>query len=353
MRALTVIPMHHNSLAVCDVPQPETGNTDLLVDGLAIGVCGTDREIAAGLYGWAPPGRDRLILGHESVGRVRTAPAGSGFTVGDLVVGVVRRPDPVPCGACARGQFDMCRNGRYTERGIKELDGYASQSWTVEADYAIKLDPRLADVGMLLEPTSVVAKAWDQVDKVGARSWYEPTTALVTGAGPIGLLAALLGAQRGLDVHVLDRVSDGPKPGLVRDLGATYHNDDINEVAAKVRPDVVIEATGAGAVIFGAAANTAPYGIVCLTGVSSAGHTLNLDAGSLNRDIVLENNVIIGSVNANLTHYAAAADALAKADTAWLARLITRRVPLERFADAFTKNDDDVKVIITLDGSAA
>jgi len=353
MRALSVIPLQKNSLAVTDVPDPEPGDGDLLVDALAIGVCGTDKEIVAGQYGWAPPGRERLVIGHESFGRVRTAPPGSGFTAGDLIVGVVRRPDPLPCGACAHGQFDMCRNGRYTERGIKELNGYASQNWSVEADYAVKLDPRLGDVGMLMEPTSVVAKAWDEVDKVGARAWYEPRTALVTGAGPIGLLAALLGTQRGLDVHVLDRVADGPKPALVRDLGATYHSGDINKVAATIRPDVVIEATGAGPVIFAAAAHTAPYGIVCLTGVSSAGHTLTLDAGSLNRDVVLENDVIIGSVNANLTHYRAAAHALANTDTAWLARLITRRVPLEHFADAFTANDDDVKVVITLDASTS
>ncbi|HEU0087002.1 MAG TPA: glucose 1-dehydrogenase, partial [Pseudonocardiaceae bacterium] len=345
MRALTVIPQQKNSLAVTDVPDPEPGEGDLLVDGLAVGVCGTDKEIVAGDYGWAPPGHQRLVIGHESLGRVRHAPAGSGFTTGDLIVGVVRRPDPVPCGACAHGQFDMCRNGRYTERGIKQLDGYASQVWRVEPDYAVTLDPALANVGMLMEPTSVVAKAWDEVDKVGARAWFQPKTALVTGAGPIGLLAALLAAQRGLDVHVLDRVTDGPKPDLVRGLGATYHSGDINDVASAVRPDVVIEATGAGPVVFGAAANTAPYGIVCLTGVSSAGHTLSVDAGGLNRDIVLENDVIIGSVNANLTHYAAAADALAKADTGWLSRLITRRIPLERFADAFTPQPHDVKVV--------
>jgi threonine dehydrogenase-like Zn-dependent dehydrogenase len=349
MRALTVIPLQKDSLAVSDVPDPRPGDGDLLVDGLAVGVCGTDKEIAAGEYGWAPPGHDRLVIGHESLGRVRTAPPGSAFSTGDLVVGVVRRPDPVPCGACAHGQFDMCRNGRYTERGIKEIDGYAAELWSVEADYAVKLDPRLADVGMLMEPTSVVAKAWDEVDKVGARAWFEPATALVTGAGPIGLLAALLGVQRGLEVHVLDRVTGGPKPALVGDLGATYHHGDINDVAADLKPDVVVEATGAGPVIFGAAAHTAPYGVVCLTGVSSVGRPLTIDAGSLNRDIVLENDVIIGSVNANLAHYAAAADALAKADTGWLSRLISRRVPLERFAEAFTARDDDVKVVITLD----
>jgi GH15 family glucan-1,4-alpha-glucosidase len=122
----------------------QLGADELVVDGLAVGVCGTDREIAAGEYGWPPPGRDRLVLGHESLGRVCHAPAGSDFTVGDLVVGVVRWPDPVPCGACEHGQFDMCRNGRYTERGIKQLDGYASQQWLVESGYAVRLDPRLA-----------------------------------------------------------------------------------------------------------------------------------------------------------------------------------------------------------------
>jgi threonine dehydrogenase-like Zn-dependent dehydrogenase len=352
MRALTVIPRQRDSLAVTDLPEPRPGDGELLVDGLAVGVCGTDKEIVAGGYGWAPPGRERLVIGHESLGRVRHAPTGSGFAAGDLVVGVVRRPDPVPCGACAHGQFDMCRNGRYTERGIKQIDGYASQTW-VETGYAVRLDPRLAGVGVLLEPTSVVAKAWDQVDKVGARAWFEPRTALVTGAGPIGLLAALLGVQRGLDVHVLDRVTTGPKPALVHGLGATYHHDDIDTVATAIRPDVVIEATGAGPVVFGAAAHTAAYGIVCLTGVSPVGRRLSVDAGGLNRDLVLENDVVIGSVNANLAHYTAAAQALARADTGWLTRLVTRRVPLDRFQDAFTATPDDVKVVITLDGTGA
>jgi glucose 1-dehydrogenase len=350
MRALTVTPLQKGSLAVTDVPDPRPGPDDLLVDGVAIGVCGTDKEIAAGDYGWAPVGSDRLVLGHESLGRVRQAPDGSGFTTGDLVVGVVRRPDPVPCGACAHGQFDMCRNGQYTERGIKQLHGYGSRSWCVETDYAVVLDQRLADVGVLMEPTTVVAKAWDQVDGVGRRAWFEPRTVLVTGAGPIGLLAALIGVQRGLDVHVLDVVTDGPKPQLVADLGATYHHDPVEQVVGRLRPDVVIEATGVGQVVFDVMAGTGSYGIVCLTGVSPLGRTLTIDAGTINREIVLENDCVVGSVNANLTHYAAAAKVLAGADVGWLERLISRRVPLERYAEAFDSQPDDVKVVITLEG---
>ncbi|MEU4744217.1 glucose 1-dehydrogenase [Actinosynnema sp. NPDC023658] len=350
MRALTLDPKTANSTQVTELPDPEPQAGDLLVRGLAVGVCGTDKEIARADYGWAPPGHDRLVLGHESLGRVMTAPAGSGFSSGDLVVGVVRRPDPVPCGACAHGEFDNCRNGRYTERGIKELDGYAAELWCVEADYAVALDPRLEHVGVLMEPTSVVAKAWEQVRRVGERAWYAPERVLVTGAGPIGLLGAMIGVQQGLDVHVLDLVEEGPKPRLVERLGATYHHGDVDEVAGSLRPDVVIEATGVGSLVFSAMRNTAPFGVVCLTGISSGGRTVEADVGGANREMVLENDVVVGSVNANLRHYRQAAEALAAADLDWLEGLISRRVPLERFADAFTARPDDVKVVITLDG---
>jgi glucose 1-dehydrogenase len=348
MRALTVMPGRAGSAQVTETRDPEPAAGELLVEGLAVGVCGTDREIVAGDYGWAPPGRDRLVLGHESLGRVRSAPEDSGFAPGDLVVGVVRRPDPVPCDACAHGEFDMCRNGQYTERGIKALDGYAAELWRVESEYAVRLDSALADVGVLLEPTSVVAKAWEQIEAIGARSWFDPQRVLVTGAGPIGLLAALLGVQRGLEVHVLDRVRGGAKPGLVADLGAHYHCDGFDTAVAAGRPDIVVEATGAAPLVLAAMAGTAPYGLTCLTGVSPTGRRIELDAGALNRTIVLENDAVFGSVNANLRHYRAAAEALAAADATWLARLITRRVPLADFAEALRPSDDDVKVVLIL-----
>jgi threonine dehydrogenase-like Zn-dependent dehydrogenase len=348
MRALTVIPLQAGSAAVTDMPDPEPGESELLVDGIALGVCGTDREIIDGEYGWAPPGSERLILGHESLGRVREAPAGSAFAAGDLVVGVVRRPDPEPCEACAHGEFDFCRNGRYTERGIKEIHGYGSQQWVVEADYAVKLDPALESVGMLMEPTTIVAKAWDQIERIGRRAYFSPRRALVTGAGPIGLLAAMLGVQRGLEVHVIDRNETGPKPDLVGALGGHYHASDVATVAKAAPPDIIVEATGAPEVIIDAMEHNAAFGIVCLTGVSTRGRNLNVDAGGLNRDIVLENDVIFGSVNANLGHYALAADALARADRSWLERLVTRRVPLEDFEQALEKQPDDVKVVLDL-----
>src|SRR5690349_4614493 len=223
MRALTVIPGKPNTASLSDVPEPPLSDGPVLVQTLAVGVCGTDLEIVSGKYGWAPPGKERLILGHESLGRVLEAPAGSGLAAGDWVVGIVRRPDPVPCPSCAAGEWDMCRNGKYTERGIKERDGYASERFRLEPDYAIKIDPSLELLGVLVEPTSVVAKAWDHVHRIGSRAaGWTARTVLVTGAGPVGLLAALVARQHGCDVHVFDRVRDGAKPHLVRDLGATY-----------------------------------------------------------------------------------------------------------------------------------
>jgi threonine dehydrogenase-like Zn-dependent dehydrogenase len=287
-----------------------------------------------------------LILGHESVARVVDAPAGSGLHRDDLVVGIVRHPDPVPCAYCAAGEWDMCRNGRYTEHGIKELDGFASELVLMEPAFAVRVDPGLGTLAVLLEPASVVAKAWDHAERIGRRSaaWH-PQTALITGAGPIGLLATLFGRQRGLEVHVFDRVTTGPKPALVADAGAVYHGGDLS-VLGDLRPDVIIECTGATPVIADVVTRSGASGIVCLAGVSSGGHRIDLDLGIVNARIVLENDAIFGSVNANRRHYELAAAAISRADQAWLSRLITRRVPLHLFRHAFERQPDDVKVVI-------
>ena len=343
MRAFTVQPGQPNSISLDEVPAPPDSDGTVLVRALALGICGTDREIIAGHYGWAPPGQQRLVIGHESLGRVEDAPADCGVKRGDLVVGIVRRPDPVPCPACAAGEWDMCRNGLYTERGIKQRNGYGSEQFRVEPEFLIAVDPALDKLGVLLEPASVVAKAWEHVMRIGARSAaWKPQVALVTGAGPVGLLAALLGAQRGLEMHVLDRVRDGAKPELARALGATYHAGDLG----KLKPDIVIECTGAGSVVLDGIGRAAPDGVVCLAGVSSGGHKIKFDIGDLNRAMVLENHVVFGSVNANRRHYRAAAAALAKADKDWLGRLITRRVPLARWREAFEPRPDDIKVVV-------
>src|SRR4249920_2876551 len=143
MRAITVLPGIANSARLDEVPEPPLSDGAVLVRTMALGVCGTDHEIISGAYGYAPSGQQRLVLGHESLGEVEAAPAKSGLAPGDLIVGIVRRPDPVPCPACAVGEWDMCRNGQYTERGIKEIDRFMSERWRIEPEYFTKVDASL------------------------------------------------------------------------------------------------------------------------------------------------------------------------------------------------------------------
>jgi glucose 1-dehydrogenase len=346
MRAITVSPGIPSSAWLEDVPDPPVSDGTILVRTLALGVCGTDREIIAGDYGWAPPGQSRLVLGHESLGRVEEAPPDIDIRPGDWVVGIVRRPDPVPCPACAVGEWDMCRNGRYTERGIKERHGYGAERFRIEPEFAIRIDPALAILGVLLEPASILAKAWDHTERIGKRSRaWRPRTLMVTGAGPIGLLAALMGAQRDLEVHVLNHHASDIKSSLVRDLGGTFHVDGVAAID-RVRPDILMECTGAPSLIRDILSRAGSGGVVCLTGVTSAGNCHDFDIGLYNRGMVLNNEAVFGTVNANRWHYEMAADALARADKKWLGRLITRRVPVERWSEAMEHRRDDIKVIV-------
>jgi threonine dehydrogenase-like Zn-dependent dehydrogenase len=328
-----------------EIPDPPLEDGSILVETAAVGVCGTDGEILSGQYGEAPEGEERLVLGHESIGRVREAPPGCGLSPGDWVAGIVRRPDPVPCSSCAAGEWDMCRNGLFTERGIKGRHGFASQRFRIEPEFAVRVDPALGAIGVLLEPASIVAKAWEHIEHIGSRAHWAPRRVLVTGAGPIGFLAALFGKQRGLEVHLFDRNKKGVKPELAYALGAAYHTGSIETDCP--RADVVIEATGAPPVVMDAMRHNARHAIVCLTGISSGGREFSLDVGGLSTKLVLENDVVFGSVNANRRHFEAAAAALAGADRRWLEGLITRRLPLDRWSEMMERDSTrDVKTIL-------
>jgi glucose 1-dehydrogenase len=344
MRAVTVEPGAPQSAALEDIPDPQPPRGWLVARAIALGVCGTDIDIVKGEFGAPPPGRKRLVLGHESLAEVVEAPPGCGFSRGDWIVGIVRRPDPLPCSSCAVGEWDMCRNGQYTEHGIKALDGFGAEHWAIEPAFAVPVAKELGLMAVLTEPASVLAKAWEQIDRIGARSRWEPRRVLVTGAGPIGLLAAMMAAQRGLEVHVLDRVTAGPKPALVRDLGGVYHTDSLEEAGRGA--DIAIECTGVGPLVHGAIRVVAASGIVCLTGLTAGDQPLSVDMAALNRELVLENNVVFGSVNANRRHYELGMAALLKANRRWLERLISREIPLERWSDALIRQPDDVKPVI-------
>ena len=305
---MTVMPGKKGTAGIEEVPDPGIQDGALLVRGMAVGICGTDREIAEGAYGTPPSGEARLVIGHESLGEVLEAPAGSGFAPGDLVVGIVRRPDPMPCPPCAAGEWDMCRNDSFGERGIVRLHGYGSEHWRVEPDFAVPILPRLGELGVLL--------------------------------------ACLLGAQRGYEMHVVDLAQAGQKRDLVEDLGARYHSGDAADIDVDV--DVVIECTGLGAVGRSAARRLASGGIMCLTGIMNLDPALDVDATALNRNMVLRNQVLVGTVNAGRRHWEQAAEALATADPGWLGGLITRRVPLTSWTEALDRQLEDIKVVVDL-----
>lgn len=346
MKALTLDPRTAGSLSLEHVPEPPPSLGPVLVRALSVGVCGTDIEIKRGAHGRSPAGRRRLILGHESLGRVLSAPPHTHLVPGALVVGVVRRPDPGLCHACRCGHWDRCVSDAPLEHGISGLDGFGAERFRLPIDSVIKLPERLARSGVLTEPTSVVVKAWHRVEAAASIQGVKLRRVLVTGAGPIGLLAALLGVQRGLDVRVLDRVSVGPKPGLVADLGASYYRENVSSAARAV--DAILECTGSSRVVLESMKALGPNGILCLTGLSSGRHRLMLDAAALNRELVLENNIVMGSVSANRGHYREAVEALVAADPMWLERLVTRRVPLADWRQAFERRPYDVKTVIEL-----
>jgi glucose 1-dehydrogenase len=299
-----------------DVPEPRPEDGELVVEAVALGICGTDRELVKRHRLVA--GERHMVIGHEALGRVLEAPKASGFLPGQLVVGTVRRPDPVPCFFCASGESDLCENGGFTERGISGGDGFGAELYTLEPEFAVHVDPALGVLGVLIEPTSIVAKGWERLERLVS---FRRRRALVLGAGPIGLLAALLGVQRGYEVHVVDQMNCGVKPAQVWTLGAVYHDSLIHLDGPF---DVVMECTS---VLTGEAVRLAgPSGAVCFV---AGGHS------GLSGPDLTSNRTLVGIVNSNRRHFVAGQEALRRADRVWLARLLSPCVRLDEWRDAF------------------
>lgn len=353
MRAVTIRPGEADSDRLDEVPDPTWSHGLVEVEVLSVGVDGTDDELVAGAYGEAPTGEERLIIGHECLGRV-ARPAG-GLAEGQLVVPIVRRPDPVPCRNCAAGEWDMCMNGRYTELGIKGRHGFLTERFTERPDYLVPVPAQLADAGVLVEPTSIAAKAVDQLYRAQQRLLWRPERALVTGAGSLGLLVAAILRLHGLEVLVYNRGSGGPKRDLAEALGVTYLpaeeqplGDDLTHRFGRV--DVAVEATGYAPLAFELIDTVCENGAVALLGVSGTDQRTEIPAGHLNTEMVLQNKVVLGSVNANRRHFVAAATYLAAIRgrwPGWLDGFVTRHVPLDRYRDALHRGEDDVKVVVT------
>jgi threonine dehydrogenase-like Zn-dependent dehydrogenase len=237
----------------------------------------------------------------------------------------------------------MCQNGLYLERGIKSLDGFCTEYVAADPNFVVKVPSSMRRTAVLVEPASIVAKAWNQVRQIGVQRQIAPARVLVMGAGPVGLLAALFGMEQGLDVHVFDQIRDGIKPRLVRKLGATYHTGAISGVP---EPDVIIDCTGAAKLIVEAVSVVAANGIVCLAGLSTGQPAVTMPSQIFGSEMVLKNKVLFGTVNANRAHYESAIRVLEAADQSWLQLLITRQVPLSRWPSAFERQPNDVKTIL-------
>ncbi|MGH7643307.1 MAG: glucose 1-dehydrogenase [Candidatus Dormibacteria bacterium] len=369
MKAIITTPGTKGSVRLGEITDPSGTGTVQGADGkpapavevevVEVGVCGTDLEIANDGYGAPPAGRDSLVLGHENLGRVVSVPDGVEMEKGQLVVATVRRPCPERCPPCAAGQSDDCLTGNYTERGIKGRDGYMAERYVESGDYLIPLPATLTKVGVLMEPSSIVEKGLIQSYKIQrVRMPWEPRQALVCGAGAVGLLAAIFLRLRDLEVSLVAKADpQSPAFKIARTIGANLLDAEQHPVSGLGQElghiDLIFEATGASSVAMDAIAATGHNGVCCLSSVTAGMRTVTIDSDSLNLDMVLGNKLVFGTVNANRTHFEAAARMLGAAVRKWpgvLEQIVTRRVAAEQFADAFSRQPDDIKTVISFSG---
>ncbi|MGN6797852.1 MAG: alcohol dehydrogenase catalytic domain-containing protein [Gaiellaceae bacterium] len=342
MKALVVQPGVAHSTRVEDVDEPS--GEGVLLRVLEVGVCGTDREIDEGLFGIAPDGEKQLVIGHESLAEV--ARDGHGFSKGDLVCATVRRS----CGhciACGEGAPDSCLTGDYSERGITRLDGFARELVVEEPDHLVPIPRSLGRLAVLAEPTSICTRGVRHALTIGARQPWEPKRALVTGAGAVGLLSTMLLRLEGFDVWVASLEASSP---IADALGAHYVSTKTTDLADLGRFDLGSEAAGGAALLLDALALLGRSGVACLLGIDGREGRSQIDNKVIGVDVVLENRVLFGSVNAHRDDWVTGVQALDRARREFpgaLEELIGLRVPLDRFEEAFAYRGG--KATLTLD----
>ncbi|MBS1851538.1 MAG: glucose 1-dehydrogenase [Acidobacteria bacterium] len=350
MKAIGVFPGKPGSVHLAEAPAPTLDQVPngrgVLVKVLRVGVDGTDKEINAAEYGAAPPGFDYLIIGHEGFGQVEAVgPNVTGLAPGDYVVATVRRPGHSIYDLI--GTNDMTTDSTYYERGINLRHGYLTEFYVDDADFIVKVPKGLKDVGVLLEPTTVVEKGIFQAYEIQRRlKVWKPRKAAVMGAGTIGLLATLVLRLRGLDVTTFGRTA---KPylnaSLVDDLGARYVSTkdiSVGDAAQQFGPfDLILEATGNSGVVFDAMQALGKNGVLVLTSVTGGERKIEVPADKINLDFVLGNKVMVGSVNANREYFELGVRDMSQAELeypGWLGRLLTDPVKgLENYQELFRK----------------
>jgi threonine dehydrogenase-like Zn-dependent dehydrogenase len=368
MKAIAVKPGVPNSAHLVEMPKPSLDEVSdgrgVLVKVLRVGVDGTDKEINAAEYGAAPPGFDYLVIGHEGFGVVEeVGPNVHELKPGDYVVATVRRPGDSIYDLI--GTNDMTTDTTYFERGINLRHGYLSEYYVDDAEFIVKVPRGLSEVGVLLEPMTVVQKGVTQAYEIQRRlKVWKPRRAAVLGAGTIGLLATLVLKLRGIDVVTFGRT---PKTylnsELIEELSAEYVSTEdisVQDFAAKNGAfDIIFEATGFSPIVFDAMQALAKNGALVLSSVTGGDRKIEVPADKINLDFVLGNKVMVGTVNANREYFESGVRDLSVALLEygnWLSRLLTHRVEgLDNYAKLFeylTSGRDVIKVFCEVDAAA-
>lgn len=366
MRAVGVLPKKRQ-VALLEHDHPElTRPTQVLVRTLDVGICGTDREICTFVYGLPPAGSDYLVLGHESLGEVLEVGAKvKGLKAGDLVVPSVRRPcDDKDCRPCRASLQDFCATWKFVERGIKQHHGYMTEFYVDEEKNFNLVPKELRDFAVLAEPLTIAEKGLAQVWRIQSRLPWACTApgkppghglrAVVLGAGPIGILGAMTLVLNGFDTWVYSR---SPKPNdkaaLVESFGAKYvsiHDATPAELAKKVgNIDLVYEALGVAQVSFDVLEVLGLNGVFIFTGIPAPEGRIQVPGNTLMRNLVLKNQVVLGTVNADKAAFQNAIRDLGEFRKRWpkaLAKVITARHPVENFRDLLVGKPSGIKHVI-------
>jgi glucose 1-dehydrogenase len=364
MKAIAIVP-NTTTLQLVERSEPVISSEDgVKLRVLRVGICGTDREEVAGGRSKAADGMADLVIDHEMFGQVlEVGQAVTRVKPGDFAVFTVRRGCG-KCLPCRMNRSDMCQTGEYQERGIWGLDGYQTQFVLDKEQYVVQVPAELEAVGVLCEPLSVAEKAIDAAvhlqaarlpDAPATPDWLYGRHCLVAGLGPIGLLAALVLRLRGAEVFGLDVVDEGTaRPTWLKRIGGQYVDGrqvPADKVDDSLGPmELIFESTGVAALEFNLLDALATNGIYVLTGIPGGERPLEIPGAELIRKLVLNNQVMVGSVNAARDHYQMAVDDLAHARLLWedhITQLITNRFPYPDFDTALHQhNADEIKAVV-------
>jgi threonine dehydrogenase-like Zn-dependent dehydrogenase len=367
MKAIAIVPGTSGSRIV-DRPEPGVPSSDeVKIKIKRVGICGTDREEVSGGRADAPEGQKELVIGHEMFGQVvETGSLVTRVKAGDFAVFTVRRG----CGQCApcrMGRADMCQTGNYKERGIRGLDGYQTEFVVDKEQYIVSVPVELESVGVLMEPLSIVEKGIEEALHLQAvrspeaaitPAWIVGRRCLVAGLGPVGLLACMCLRLRGADVYGLDVVdSTSARPKWLDVIGGHYVDGrevPADQVDKRIGPmDLVVDASGIAALEFNLLDALALNGVYVITGIPGGDHPLKIQGAELVRQLVLDNQVMIGSVNAARGHFQMGADDLFQAHLRWgdhIAALITNRYAYSQFTASVSHHSPNaIKEVVEWD----